>query len=323
VSGARDGHICVWDWETGTLIKNITAHTSYVKEIRVLPDGQLCSTSADDTFKVWNMETYEPTKSVNMGNTTYAITLMAPKGNTNALVPKPIVDETEVQTHFKSLQVTHSTDEVKMLVDTWHRVIVSRMKDGSVRVFVDGATAVTINAPEGFLPGDFAASALINAFPSKYQSVYEGKDGDIGPALELCKGQWDISSVQFRNKAIDPERAASYGSTGVERKPVSVFARKLTTELEETLDTNVGKLLTFTVVRGGKLLDYEIKVDDLHAITPKSYLEVGDCVLNDLSYHSAKAHHLPVGGVYVAKAGCVSALFSNTLAACFWVHRRT
>jgi hypothetical protein len=91
-------------------------------------------------------------------------------------------------------------------------------------------------------------------------------------------------------------------------KPVSVF-----TELEETLDANVGKILTFTVVRGGKLLDYEIKVDDLHAITPKSYLEVGDCVLNDLSYHSAKAHHLPVGGVYVAKAGCVSALFSTCL----------
>ena len=81
---------------------------------------------------------------------------------------------------------------------------------------------------------------------------------------------------------------------------VTVFS-----ELEGVLDSNVGKWMSFEVMRGGVLIKQEVEVQDLHEITPKSYVEVGNCVLNDLSYHNAKHNHLPVGGVYVAKAGYI------------------
>jgi pro-apoptotic serine protease NMA111 len=70
-------------------------------------------------------------------------------------------------------------------------------------------------------------------------------------------------------------------------------------ELEEVLDAHVGKPVEVEVVRGGEHIKQTVVVQDLHSITPKSYVEFGDCVLNDLSYHNAKANHLPVGGMYV------------------------
>ena len=75
------------------------------------------------------------------------------------------------------------------------------------------------------------------------------------------------------------------------------------TDVAEVLDAAVNESVSVEIQRGGKLHKFSLDVKDLHQITPKSYLQAGDCVFNDLSYHGARHYHLPIGGVYVAKAG--------------------
>jgi len=74
-------------------------------------------------------------------------------------------------------------------------------------------------------------------------------------------------------------------------------------QLEEVLDASVGDTVTLEVERGGRPLEVDVTVGDLHAISPDSYLEVGRGVLHDLSYHQARNHHRPVQGVYLAVSG--------------------
>jgi S1-C subfamily serine protease len=73
--------------------------------------------------------------------------------------------------------------------------------------------------------------------------------------------------------------------------------------LEEVLDNSVGQQLEVELERGGKPVSARLPVGDLHAITPSSYAEVGDAVVNNLSYHLARAYNVPARGVYVANPG--------------------
>jgi len=73
--------------------------------------------------------------------------------------------------------------------------------------------------------------------------------------------------------------------------------------LEAALDAGVGDALTLGIERGGRPLEVDVTVGDLHEISPSTYLEVGRGVLHDLSYHQARNHHRPVQGVYVAVSG--------------------
>jgi len=73
--------------------------------------------------------------------------------------------------------------------------------------------------------------------------------------------------------------------------------------LESRLDDAVGSTIDLCVCRGGELIRTKLQVDDLHALTPHRYVEVGGAVLNELSYQQARNYGMPVRGVYVAHPG--------------------
>jgi len=73
--------------------------------------------------------------------------------------------------------------------------------------------------------------------------------------------------------------------------------------LEALLDERVGQTVKLEVARGGELLELELAVQDLHSVSPSSYLEVGSAVLNNLSYQIARTRSVPAQGVYVASSG--------------------
>lgn len=73
--------------------------------------------------------------------------------------------------------------------------------------------------------------------------------------------------------------------------------------LEAMLDSNVGEEIDVEIERGGKTINAQIRVDDLHAITPDEYLEFGDAIVNRLSYQQARHYNRPAEGVYVANPG--------------------
>lgn len=72
---------------------------------------------------------------------------------------------------------------------------------------------------------------------------------------------------------------------------------------EDVLDRRVGRPARVTVERAGARVTVDIPVQDLHTITPSSFLEVGGGIVHTLSYQRARSHIVPVGGVYVAGAG--------------------
>src|SRR5215472_4509013 len=75
--------------------------------------------------------------------------------------------------------------------------------------------------------------------------------------------------------------------------------------LEEVLDASVGQQVEVELERGGKPVSAQLPVGDLNAITPGAYTELGDAVVNRMSYQMARAYNVPPRGVYVANPGYV------------------
>jgi S1-C subfamily serine protease len=73
--------------------------------------------------------------------------------------------------------------------------------------------------------------------------------------------------------------------------------------LDDVVDTNVGGQLDVELERGGSVVSAKLPVGDLHAITPSSYAEFGDAVLNTLSYQQARHFNVPPHGAYIANPG--------------------
>jgi S1-C subfamily serine protease len=71
-------------------------------------------------------------------------------------------------------------------------------------------------------------------------------------------------------------------------------------ELEETLNANVGKNIDIQVLRQGELFEYTLYVDDLHRLTPQSLVKFDGSIFHDLSYQQARHFNKPIEGVYVA-----------------------
>jgi pro-apoptotic serine protease NMA111 len=77
--------------------------------------------------------------------------------------------------------------------------------------------------------------------------------------------------------------------------------------LDERLDASVGGALQLEVERDGKLLPIELIVEDLHGITPSSFVEGCGGIFHTLSYQMARHYSVPTRGVYIASSGyCLS-----------------
>eukprot|EP00041_Stephanoeca_diplocostata_P033159 m.1087683 g.1087683 ORF g.1087683 m.1087683 type:complete len:1054 (-) comp24284_c0_seq16:8735-11896(-) len=74
-------------------------------------------------------------------------------------------------------------------------------------------------------------------------------------------------------------------------------------DLEEVLDSSVGKVVQCRLARGHQRLTVSLPVQDLYSITPCGFLEAGDSIFNDMSYQTARYYNLSVSGAFVAKSG--------------------
>lgn len=75
--------------------------------------------------------------------------------------------------------------------------------------------------------------------------------------------------------------------------------------LAEVLDDAVGTVVEAELERGGEPLRRRLPVEDLYAITPDAYLEIGDSVLHTLSWQMARHMNVPIRGVFVANPGYI------------------
>ena len=80
--------------------------------------------------------------------------------------------------------------------------------------------------------------------------------------------------------------------------------------LWEIIDETVDEEIELTFYRGQERRVVNVKVQDLHSITPNTFLEIGESVIHRLSYQLARSHHLPCKGLYVATSGMFN--WSNT-----------
>ena len=71
------------------------------------------------------------------------------------------------------------------------------------------------------------------------------------------------------------------------------------------LDEAVGTKLNISIERGGKASTVQLRVDDLHAITPAEYIHFGDAIVHKLSYQQARHFNRSVSGIFVANPGYV------------------
>ena len=74
-------------------------------------------------------------------------------------------------------------------------------------------------------------------------------------------------------------------------------------DLEDILDNNVGNKVSVSIVRGSEMLAYEIRVENLHEVTPNRFLELSGGSIHALSYQQARNFSTPTGQVYVADPG--------------------
>ena len=71
--------------------------------------------------------------------------------------------------------------------------------------------------------------------------------------------------------------------------------------LDDILDTNVGENVQILVQRGGKDVEVEVEVGDLHKITPDRFVSVAGANFHDLSYQLARFYAVACKGVFICK----------------------
>ncbi|TVY60689.1 Pro-apoptotic serine protease, partial [Lachnellula suecica] len=72
--------------------------------------------------------------------------------------------------------------------------------------------------------------------------------------------------------------------------------------LDDILDSSVDRKVSLVVQRGGEDIEVEVKVEDLHAITPDRFVSVAGASFHDLSYQQARLYAVACKGVFVCEA---------------------
>lgn len=85
---------------------------------------------------------------------------------------------------------------------------------------------------------------------------------------------------------------------GVDGEDIDTFI-----PMEAALDDAVGEEILVSLIRGGSAKEVRVPVQDLHAVSPASYLEFSGGILHALSYQQARTHAVPVRGVVVGASG--------------------
>ena len=88
--------------------------------------------------------------------------------------------------------------------------------------------------------------------------------------------------------------------------------------VEQVLDESVGKSIRLEVDRGGKAVQIEVVPQDLHSITPDSFVDGCGGTFHQLSYQTARHYNVPIEGIFVAFPGyCFSksSIYRSTIIA--------
>ena len=74
-SGSDDGHIKIWNLESGICEVTLTGHTSSVNVIIQLRDNRRCSASSGSNIMIWNIASYSCEITL-IDHTGYVLTLV-------------------------------------------------------------------------------------------------------------------------------------------------------------------------------------------------------------------------------------------------------
>lgn len=130
-------------------------------------------------------------------------------------------------------------------------------------------------------------------------------DGFLEPGDVLIKldGKY-ISDFLTMEELLDSKIAERV--SGMETEPVKAAAEnkeKMEEEEKVNLDSNDATTVCVEIERGGIPSRSHLHIQDLHAVTPSRFLEIGGGSVHNLSYQQARNFRTRVNQVYVAEPG--------------------
>jgi len=143
------------------------------------------------------------------------------------------------------------------------------------------------------------------------QTMFERKAYDELRRLGLTSETEEVARRRFPEQTgmLTVEQVIPDSPADGKLEPGDILVRvggELVTEfvpLAAALDIRVGDSIAVEVERGGRSITEEIRISDLHEVSPDEFLEFGDAVVHDLSYQQARHYNRGIDGVYVANPG--------------------
>ncbi|WP_445244952.1 WD40 repeat domain-containing protein, partial [Microcoleus sp. OTE_8_concoct_300] len=83
ISASEDKTLKIWDTETGTEVRTLIGHTSWVNAVAIAPDGKTAiSGSVDDTLKIWDTASGTALRTLIGHTNSVSAVAIAPDGKT-------------------------------------------------------------------------------------------------------------------------------------------------------------------------------------------------------------------------------------------------